>query len=408
MYLRSSDLAGLITDDDEEPSSLEVLNLNNTRWTIRRNIHFNMPISSRFRGSRNKVHKFDELPGVRVRDRRRFFEVSSRRAPVDTIARYSTSSPTGRSGKRKEKTVHHNDMCIVILYSVTLSLVIRTFIPNGASEARWAAVDPVQPLPMDRKSQTVTQRRIMTAYLRIDHIGCRPGAACGCAGRDVVVEERVEETGVLELGKELTLVAVEVTVALLGVVSLQYLHKKFRDRSSQCRHYNRHVLVVDPEAGNSTHRPYVLGSPEMIAEAAEPNPWTASLILTQFTPASLDRKIPMPPMSAAAKRAGYPPDVAGAPRAMAQACVTPLMVEKDAPLFVEWKRPLSVETHTSPKTALVFLSEAMVAPAGRELTWVKVAWLFEIWIPFEVVRQRIAVPSAEMATLLPLTLSAAP
>lgn len=88
----------------------------------------------------------------------------------------------------------------------------------------------------------------------------------------------------------------------------------------------------------------------MIAEAAEPNPWAASLILTQFTPASLDRKIPMPPMSAAAKRAGYPPDVAGAPRAIAQACVTPLMAEKDAPLFVEWKRPLSVETHTSPVT----------------------------------------------------------
>lgn len=30
MYLRSSDLAGLMPEDDDEPSSLEVLNLNNT------------------------------------------------------------------------------------------------------------------------------------------------------------------------------------------------------------------------------------------------------------------------------------------------------------------------------------------------------------------------------------------
>lgn len=38
----------------------------------------------------------------------------------------------------------------------------------------------------------------------------------GVLGADVVVEERVEVTGMLELGAELTLVAVEIAVAVLG------------------------------------------------------------------------------------------------------------------------------------------------------------------------------------------------
>ena len=69
---------------------------------------------------------------------------------------------------------------------------------------------------------------------------------------------------------------------------------------------------------------------------AEPKPWAASLILTQFTPASSERKYPMPSMFAAAKSAGYPPVVFGAPRAIAHACETPEMVVKVAPESVEW------------------------------------------------------------------------
>ena len=56
----------------------------------------------------------------------------------------------------------------------------------------------------------------------------------------------------------------------------------------------------------------------------------------------------MTPMSAAANNAGYPPDVAGAPRAMAHAALTPDRAVKEEPEFVEWKIPVLVDTQTSP------------------------------------------------------------
>lgn len=42
--------------------------------------------------------------------------------------------------------------------------------------------------------------------------------------------------------------------------------------------------------------------------------------------------------------------LAGAPNAIPQACVIPEIAVKEVPLFVEWNRPLSVETQTSPVT----------------------------------------------------------
>jgi len=55
-------------------------------------------------------------------------------------------------------------------------------------------------------------------------------------------------------------------------------------------------------------------------------------------------------MLAAAKIAGYPPAVAGAPRPIAQACVTPDIAVNEEPVLVEWKRPASDDTQMSPVT----------------------------------------------------------
>lgn len=55
-------------------------------------------------------------------------------------------------------------------------------------------------------------------------------------------------------------------------------------------------------------------------------------------------------MLADAKRAGYPPVLAGAPSAIAHAEVTPAMAVNEVPRLVEWKSPVSVLTHTSPVT----------------------------------------------------------
>lgn len=64
-----------------------------------------------------------------------------------------------------------------------------------------------------------------------------------------------------------------------------------------------------------------------------------------------DLKYPIvPPILAAAKTAGYPPVVAGAPRAMAHASETPEIAVKVEPVLVEWKRPWSEETQISPVT----------------------------------------------------------
>ncbi|KAF7437001.1 hypothetical protein PC9H_003835 [Pleurotus ostreatus] len=93
MYLRSSDLAGLMPDDDEEPSSLEVLNLNNTAVDDQAAIfistcpylHTLEVQGTKFTSDGlftiidacTRLARLDltSCRGVRVRDRRRFFEV---------------------------------------------------------------------------------------------------------------------------------------------------------------------------------------------------------------------------------------------------------------------------------------------------------------------------------------------
>lgn len=50
-------------------------------------------------------------------------------------------------------------------------------------------------------------------------------------------------------------------------------------------------------------------------------------------------KYPTPPMLAAANKAGYPPAVLGAPRAMAHAAVGPATAANVVPELTEWKIP---------------------------------------------------------------------
>jgi len=105
----------------------------------------------------------------------------------------------------------------------------------------------------------------------------------------------------------------------------------------------------------------------MQLDESEPNPWAASLICTQLTPVSSERKYPVcVPKDAAANRAGYPPALACAPRAMLHASVGPETCVKLPPEFVVWKIPASEEIQTSPVTPglTTTLNGAVVAPSA--------------------------------------------